>query len=213
MELDQLGRERELSDPDPDLWRWSPLELSEFARMLEVARSLAAQITRRRGEALRILTMAEAGSGIGTKLYLAQNYFDIAAVGYEISEEYIAIASGLGVNTVHADLRDLPASEWAPGKNIVYIARPFKDDAVESEWERSVHAAMDDEAVLISAYAAVKPYAWPCYYRAPFRGVWIKQRKEARYHPGRTAGEYGKMISRATTESDPLVQEPSSARR
>jgi len=210
LELEQLGRERELSDPDPDLWRWSPLELPEFARMLDVARNLAALENKRRGEALRRLTMAEAGSGIGTKLYLAEKYYDIAAVGYEVSEEYIAAARELGVTTVHADLRQLPASEWVPGKNIVYISRPFKDDAVESEWEHSVHEAMDDRAVLIAAYAAVKPYAWPCYYRAPFRGVWIKQEKESWYQRG---GTYGNMITRATTGSDPLVQEPSTAQR
>ena len=61
MELAQLKQERETTEPDPDLWRWSPLEITEFARMLEVARGLAVA-------GLRKLRLAEAGSGIGTKL-------------------------------------------------------------------------------------------------------------------------------------------------
>ena len=199
LEMAQLARERETTDPDPELWRWSPLELPEFARMLEVARSLAM-------DGLRRLTFMEAGSGIGTKLYVAHYHFGMTAVGYEINEDYIRQARELNVTTHQCDFRtESPA--WDDG-DIVYIARPFKSDEsdtvapdkVEIAWEQSVHLAMRPGAVLIAAFAAVKP-DWPCYYRRPFRGVWVK--------PGaRSAPVYDAMISRRTDGSDPLVREP-----
>lgn len=196
LEMMQLAKERELSDPDPEIWRWSPLEIAEFARMLNCARQLVM-------DGLRRLTFMEAGSGIGTKLYLAQYHFGMKAVGYEINDEYIAQARGLNVDTVKCDLRE-EDPPWDDA-DIVYIARPFKDDQYEVDWENKVMAKMRQGTALISAYAAVKPYKWRCYYRAPFRGVWVK--------PRAAAPVYNAMISRATTGSDPLVQEPSTAHR
>jgi hypothetical protein len=192
LEMDQLRKERELSDPDPDLWRWSPLEIAEFARMLEVARSLAM-------DGLRRLTFMEAGSGIGTKLYLAQYHFGMSAIGYEINDEYIGLAHDINVNTIKCDLRE-ENPHWDDA-DIVYMARPFKDDDYEVKWERKVMDRMRPGTVLISAYAAVKPRDWPCYYRMPFRGVWLK--------PGlRTAPVYDAMIAREEAGPDPLIPQP-----
>lgn len=198
MELRQLVQERETSDPDPDLWRWSPLELAEFARMLAVARDLAeAASIRLRGESgeVRPITFGEAGSGIGTKLYLARHHFGLSEMGYEIDERYLVKSQELGVHAVRCDLREL-TPPWVKF-DIVYLARPFKDDSVEAEWERSVMDAMRPGAVLISAFAAVKPYTWDCYYRKPFRGVWVKS--QSGYHS---------LIQRSTTGPDPLVPQP-----
>jgi len=201
MELEQLGKERELSDPDPDLWRWSPLEIVEFARMLEVARQLAIN-GRGDNDKFRKLMFAEAGSGIGTKLYLAKHHFELQEMGYEINDVYLAKSRLLGVMAVKCDLR-VNKPPWEK-YDIVYLSRPFKSDEYEVAWEREVMNSMRSGAVLISAYAAVKPYKWPCYYRRPFRGVWVKPRNTPMY----TA-----MIQRATTGSDPLVQEPLSSAR
>jgi hypothetical protein len=172
------------------MWRWSPLELAEFDRMLTIAVQVLAA-----GGGLRQLFFAEAGSGIGTKLYLAKNYFGLHETGYEISPEYLVRSGELGVNAFRWDLRekDPPWSHF----DIVYTARPFKNDDYEVEWERSVQAAMKPGAVLISAYTADKPYKWPCYYRAPFRGIWRKPR----------AGNYSNIIQRVAPH-DPLVPEP-----
>ena len=201
MELEQLGKERELSDPDPDLWRWSPLEIVEFARMLEVARQLAIN-GRGDNDKFRKLMFAEAGSGIGTKLYLAKHHYELQEMGYEINDVYLAKSRLLGVMAVKCDLR-VNKPPWEK-YDIVYLSRPFKSDEYEVAWEREVMNSMRSGAVLISAYAAVKPYKWPCYYRRPFRGVWVKPRNTPMY----TA-----MIHRATTGSDPLVQEPLSSAR
>src|SRR5262252_4406647 len=76
LELEQLYKERETTDPDPEMWRWSPLELWEFDRMLTVATQLF--------DGLRQLSFCEAGCGIGTKLYLASRYHNLRATGFEI---------------------------------------------------------------------------------------------------------------------------------
>jgi len=175
--------------------------------MLVIAQSLAVSSNiRLHGAAagLRRLSYAEAGSGIGTKLYLAKNYFNLDEMGYEINEEYLAKARELGVHAEQCDLRT-ETPPWAKF-NIVYVARPFKDDEYEADWERSVMDSMADGAVYMAAYAAVKPYGWACYYRAPFRGVWVKRTASQ-------TGQYSQMIQRQTTGSDPLVPEPSGRSR
>ena len=113
-------------------------------------------------------------------------------MGYEISEEYLAKSRELGVRGSGATyVRRLPP--WAH-PTVVYIARPFKDDEYEVAWERSVMKAMRPGAVLISAYAAVKPGLWPCYYWAPFRGVWTAPLRPS----------YSAMIARPFHWFDPL---------
>jgi hypothetical protein len=192
MELAQLYIERETTDPDPEMWRWSPLELSEFDRMLSMAEHVLAGSHR--------IRLCEAGCGIGTKLYLAEHYHGMEAVGYEISDDYITKALALGVDARCMDLRtDSPP--WAE-YDIVYTARPFKSDDVETAWEKSVWEGMRPGAVLMSAYTAVKPYSWPCYYRMPFRGIWSKPLERTRAIP-----VYDAMISRQEPH-DPLVSEP-----
>jgi SAM-dependent methyltransferase len=193
LELEQLYKERETTEPDPDMWRWSPLELSEFDRMLAMATHQLAGTDP--------IRFCEAGCGIGTKLYLAEHYHGLEAVGYEISDDYLAKALALGVDARYMDLRESspPWSEY----DIVYTARPFKDDEVEVAWEKSVWEGMRPGAILMMAYTAVKPYSWPCHYRAPFRGVWSKP-VDVRT---RSIPVYDAIISRMEPH-DPLVPEP-----
>jgi hypothetical protein len=118
------------------------------------------------------MSFFEAGAGIGTKLKVAQDGYDLFAHGWEIEPKYIEVAIGLGVSIEQADLLegDPHYEEW----DIVYIAQPFKDDDVERNWEHSVQDAMRPGAVLIASFCSVKPYHWECFYRAPWRGVWRK---------------------------------------
>lgn len=200
LEAEQVGREYG-KDPDPDLWRWSPLDIPEFARMLKVAQRLAAESSirlREPGQGTHRLKLAEAGSGIGTKGYFAKHYFDLDFTGYEINDEYIARSADLGVNTIKCDLRESPGPPWTM-YDIVYVARPFKDDGEEARWELAVMQAMRPGAVLISAFAAVKPYSWECHYRSAFRGVWVKPY---------SAPVYTDMIRRTDDGPDPLVPQP-----
>jgi hypothetical protein len=189
MELEQLYKERETTDPDPEMWRWSPLELSEFDKMLTIAIKLLP---------IGDIKFCEAGCGIGTKLYLAKNYFNLSATGFEISPDYLAKAWQLDVDARYMDFRD-QAPPWEEF-DIVYIARPFKEDATEVAFEKSAQDGMHPGAVLVTAYTSDKPYSWPCYYRAPFRGIWQK--------PAKTSpGVYDQMIQRQYP-NDPLVPEP-----
>jgi len=197
-ELEQLYKERETSDPDPEMWRWSPLELAEFDRMLSVAAHILAGNTR--------IKFCEAGCGIGTKLYLAEHYHGMEAVGYEISDDYLAKALELGVDARYMDLRT-ESPDWS-SFDIVYTARPFKDDKYEVSWEKSVQDVMKPGAVLISAYTATKPYDWPCFYRQSFRGVW---RKPKTVLAGAALPVYDAMIIRQEPH-DPLVPEPGPTR-
>jgi hypothetical protein len=148
--------------PSEDIWNWSPLDLDEFVRMLKIAIEHAEPT----GDPT---TFFEAGAGIGTKLYVAQFGFDLFAHGWEINPTYIEFAQDLGVSIEQQDLAsdDPDWSLW----DIVYIAQPFKDDATEVTWERKVHNSMRPGAILMAAYASVKPYDWELFYRAPWRFV------------------------------------------
>lgn len=191
MELAQLYIEKETTDPDPEMWRWSPLELNEFDHMLTVARQLL--------PGLAVKKFCEAGCGIGTKLYLARTYHGLAAIGFEISADYLEKASALDVDARYMDFRT-ESPVWSQ-YDIIYVARPFKDDDVEAAFEISIQNGMRPGTVLMSAYTASKPYTWPCYYRRPFRGVWKKPEYMVA-HP-----VYDQMIKR-TEPYDPLVPTP-----
>lgn len=176
MEMDQLRLEQG-TDPDPDIWRWSPFDIKEFDKMLSIAWQLAIESNiRLRGQenALRKLSIVESGSGIGTKLWWAKNHFDLIEVGYEINDDYLAKSAKLEVHAEKRDLADMDNQPIWAAFDIVYLSRPFKDDVREATWERSVMTDMRPGAVLMSAFSAVKPRDWACFYRAPFRGVWLK---------------------------------------
>lgn len=200
MEMEQVRRELG-TEPDPELWRWSPLNIFEFDRMLNVAWHIAIDhnAIQSRAPYLRPISLAEAGAGIGTKLYFAKHKYGLAVTGYEISEEYVQKAKELelDVSLELRDLRAVPAPPWGDF-DIVYTSRPFKDDTEEAEWEQSVQDAMRPGAVLIAAFTARKPYGWECYYRFPFHGVWLKK----------APGNYQDLVQRSATGPDPLVPQP-----
>jgi len=199
LEMDQLRKEHG-KDPDPEMWRWSPLDITEYDRMLNVAYHivLGFDVFRKRSAPI---TLIEAGSGIGTKLYLAREKYGIDASGCDINKEYIDRARELfGIETKQCDLREDPPV-WSKF-DIVYLARPFKDDDEESAWEQSVQDNMMDGAVLIMGFSARKPYGWRCHYRFPFHGVWVKPETAVAAAP-----VYSAMIQRRPGH-DPLVPEP-----
>ncbi|HEV2698977.1 MAG TPA: hypothetical protein VGU90_13350 [Terriglobales bacterium] len=188
MEMDQLRIEQG-KEPDQDFWRWSPKDIIEFDKMLKVAHRLAAAeiLDSESREEHSHNSFAEAGSGIGTKLYWAKNNYALTEYGYEISEEYVSQAHELGVQCEIRDLSDMDNQPSWSAFDIVYISRPFKDDMLEARWERIVHDMMRPGATLIASFAAVKPYTWPCYYRKPFSGVWIKPVPGKAYTPSTAA--------------------------
>jgi hypothetical protein len=170
MEMAQLEKEHG-RDPDPDSWRWSPSDIRIWDGMLMAAYEyLRDNITYTRGQ----LSIWEAGSGIGTKLYLAKHKYGMNEYGFEKFDYYIEAARKLGVACEQRDLSDLENQPSWGLPDIVFTARPFKDDLFENKWEQLVQDQMRPGAVLISTFTAKKPYSWTTLYRATFRGVWAK---------------------------------------
>lgn len=157
-----------MQSPDPDIWRWSPNPLEHFINMLSTA-----TMCRETVQLGTVPRFFEAGCGPGTKLYVAREYFDLIADGWDVIPEYVEYArQELNVN---AELHDLD-NEDPPWEryDIVYISRPFKDDAKERAWEAKVQERMRPGAVLMASFAGVKPYSWRWLYREPWRLVAVK---------------------------------------
>jgi len=168
-EMRQLSRERG-RDPDPAYWRWSPSDIRIWAQMLEVAIDY---FKRTDSHSKGPISIWEAGSGIGTKLAWAKHR-GLTEYGFELFDYYIAAAKELGVACEQRDLSDLDNQPSWEVPDIVFTARPFKDDLLENRWEKLVQDQMRPGAVLISTFTSKKPYGWTVLYRATFRGVWVK---------------------------------------
>jgi hypothetical protein len=183
LEMAQLEMEHGRK-PDPEVWRWSPSDIRDWAEMLNVAikylmkQEMPGPDKRhaRPGDYMYsnpVISIWEAGSGIGTKLCWAKQQ-GLIEYGFELFEDYIAIARELGVQCEQRDLSDLDNQPSWEVPDIVFTARPFKDDLFEVKWENLVQEQMRPGAVLMSTFTARKPYGWPCLYRVGFRGVWVK---------------------------------------
>ena len=170
MEMDQLEKEHG-RDPDPDSWRWSPSDIRIWDSMLHIAYDY---YRRTDSHSKGPISFWEAGSGIGTKLYLAKHHYGMTEYGFERFDYYVEAARKLGVQCEQRDLSDLDDQPSWEVPDIVFTARPFKDELFEDKWERLVQDRMRPGAVLISTFTSRKPYGWRCLYRATFRGVWVK---------------------------------------
>lgn len=170
MEMAQLHREHG-REPDPDSWRWSPSDIRVWDEMLRAANSY---LDKQNSHQPRQFSIWEAGSGIGTKLYRAKNHYGMIEYGFEKFDYYIEAARKLDVQCEQRDLSDLDNQPSWEVPDIVFTARPFKDEFFEDKWEKLVQDQMRPGAVLISTFTARKPYGWLTLYRATFRGVWVK---------------------------------------
>jgi hypothetical protein len=182
-----------------DNYGWSPLPLSIFSRLMDAATVNVVPNT----------FFLEAGSGIGTKLFIAREKYGLFEYGVEQNQYMVSFAKNeLCVRCYVGDVIQVPYDM----ASIVYISRPFKDDQEEIKYEKSVHAQMRTGSILIAAWAAVKP-SWPILYREGQHGVWRKPqpgefatRLVPDEHPN-TIGEYRNMIARQEG-SDPLIRKP-----
>src|SRR5215472_7185225 len=182
-QMEEIQRKKEQGkDPDPAVWRWSPFDIRVFDEMLQKACDLAVREQAAREE-YGTLSYVEAGSGIGTKVYWAEHEYHLIATGYEINDEYLAMSRQLGVTVIPMDLSDLDNQPVWQAYQIVYSARMFKDDVFQAKWEQNLQHALYPGTVLMMTYAASKPYDWPCYLRAPWRGVWVKPLPGKAYTP------------------------------
>ena len=89
MEDDQLKLEHGRT-PDTDSWRWSPFDIFKFDVMLHVAYDYLSSAEPHRLQSTSeadAFSFGEAGSGIGTKLYLAKHKYLMTEYGYEINDD------------------------------------------------------------------------------------------------------------------------------
>lgn len=170
MEMDQLKKEHG-REPDPDSWRWSPSDIRIWDEMIKIAYKYLRDTN---SAAKGPVSIWEAGSGIGTKLYWAKYHYGMIEYGFEKFDYYIEAARKLDVKCEQRDLSDLDNQPSWEVPDIVFTARPFKDNLLEHRWEQLVQDQMRPGAVLISTFTAKKPYDWTTLYRATFRGVWVK---------------------------------------
>lgn len=168
MEMAQLDKEHG-RNPDPNVWRWSPSDIRDWSVMLDCAIQHYKLLDSHTGP----ISIWEAGSGIGTKLRWAKQQ-GLIEYGFELFDDYITMARRLDVACEQRDLSDLDNQPAWNVPDIVFTARPFKDDLFERKWEQLVQDQMRPGAVLMSTFTARKPYGWPCLYRVNFRGVWVK---------------------------------------
>ncbi len=150
MEMAQLEKEHG-RDPDPDSWRWSPSDIRLWDEMLSTAIAYYDSIGVRRQ-----ISIWEAGSGIGTKLARAKQR-GLIEYGFERFDYYVAAAKELGVACEQRDLSDLDDQPAWEVPDIVFTARPFKDDMLEVKWEKLIQDRMRPGTVLISTFTARKP--------------------------------------------------------
>jgi hypothetical protein len=164
MEMSQLEKEHG-RDPDPDSWRWSPSDIRIWDAMLNIADTYL-RSTESGDLPPTPRSIWEAGSGIGTKLYWAKHSYGMIEYGFEKFDYYVEAARKLGVACEQRDLSDLDNQPSWEVPDIVFTARPFKDDLLENKWEALVQELMRPGAVLISTFTSKKPYGWPVLYRA-----------------------------------------------
>lgn len=170
MEMAQL-KEEHGREPDPDSWRWSPSDIRVWNEMLRLTyQHFRDTDSHSKGP----ISIWEAGSGIGTKLYLAKHHYGMIEYGFERFDYYIEAARKLDVACEQRDLSDLDNQPSWNVPDIVFVARPFKDDIFESKWEQLVQDTMRPGAVFMSTFTARKPYGWPVLYKGVFKGVWVK---------------------------------------
>jgi len=137
------------SDPDaPDeenRHRWVPFPCGSFVDACIEAFYLT-------GGVVKSKKFLDIGCGIGTKVMLADVFFD--AHGLELKEEYLSVAKIIGCRNVwQADAMEY---EGYGDYDILYFYCPFRDDALESNFEKHVYRHMKPGTVLLPMHTVTK---------------------------------------------------------
>jgi len=177
MNLDEIQQmEQEWNETTPKLenaYGFQPFRMHDFRVMLMIA----ASNTKGR-------KFLDAGCGIGSKVWVAQNEFGLDAYGIDIVDEYLSQAHSIGVRAGFADIRDYQAfGEY----DIIYYYGPFREYGEQAAFETRLHAEMKPGALLMTVLAAVKPYSWEQVFRRPWQGIWRKPDNGGQRVPRRRA--------------------------
>lgn len=164
--LEQRYASREDSE-SPDSWGYLAYPHSWFTQMLDAAvKACGAEHPR----------FIDLGCGIGTKL-LAAERAGCKALGIEHDPRLIAEARKLGATVYEADLTEPETwHEPAIAYDIVWCNSPFRDPALEIQFEADVADAMRPGAVLmLGNRAGPAPQGWEQLTTVIERdGAWLK---------------------------------------
>jgi len=155
--LEQEWVRREVPHP-PDCFGWAPAPIGLFQELLQVAVEHT--------DGGRFL---DVGSGIGTKLMLAQQA-GFQVEGVEQLDELVAVADEHGLTTHQADARG-----WDGYANydVVYVNHPLANTEIEEPFEAWLHQQLKPGVVLIQVNDCLAPN-WPALLdnREAWNGVW-----------------------------------------
>ena len=146
---------------DGPSWMYKPYPLSTFGRMLNtVVQDMKWTWPISSGEAP---TFTEVGSGVGTKLVLAEKLFHLRVNGFDYNQDYCNSASQLlfdkgceSWTIQRIDARSRDALRLYEASDIVYLNRPFVHLDTQGALEQVVMGCMRSGAYIILANYATE---------------------------------------------------------
>jgi hypothetical protein len=149
--------------PDPVYNPWMPFQMADFiAIMAEVVSQ---------SEGNKFL---DVGSGIGTKIAVAQELFKLNAVGIEYDREMMKFAHSKNRFTNLGDALLFDRYHWY---DIIWMYRPFRDPLSQAKLEHKVYENMKPGAIIAGAALTTPPNGFELViddWDTGCRGAWKK---------------------------------------
>jgi len=144
---------------------WMPFQLADFVAIITEAMCVTNGVN-----------FLEVGSGIGTKSMIARHMFGLSTYGIEYDETLATIARQKARGPVWTgDALSYPDSYG--NYDIVWMYRPFRDEALQDSLEERIYREMRPGAVLAGAALENAPDGWTVIvddYDMGNRGAWQK---------------------------------------
>ena len=153
--------------PDPTYNPWMPFQCAEFVAML------AECVAEANGD-----KFLDVGSGIGTKVLLAERLFSLDAYGIEYDETMAAYANADDRRTLCWDALDAGADGYEV-PDIIWLYRPFRDGFKQAQLEHRIFENMKPGAIIAGAAWENKPNGFEIIIddldeASQIRGAWRK---------------------------------------
>jgi len=149
--------------PDPVYNPWMPFQMADFVAIMT---ECVAQSEGR--------MFLDVGSGIGTKLAVAQELFDLEAMGIEYDPVMAGYADDSGRVTLTCDALKY---EGYDRYDIIWMYRPFRDPLSQAKLEHKIYEAMKPGAIIAGAALCAPPHGFEIIiddWEIGCRGAWKK---------------------------------------